>query len=143
MRQEDRDEIWHLARVSPIEALSQGFHTCGYNRTVLLDGAVVAIFGISGKKGEVGIPWMLASHLLTKIRKPFVRECKEFLEEMSEDYQLLHNRVWSKNTEHIRWLKWLGFTFMEPKPLGPDNELFIEFYKVIDRDEDHNSQGHC
>lgn len=131
MRQEDKDEIWHLARLTPEKALRLSYETCPYNKTVLLDNKVVAIFGCSGIKGEVGIPWMLASPLLTKIRKPFLRECRVFLEEMSQGYPRLYNIAWSKNTEHLTWLKWLGFTFLPGKPMGPDGEIYIEFFKVI------------
>lgn len=131
MRQEDRDEIWHLARLTPQEALDAAYEACPYNRTVLLDDKVVAIFGCSGIKGEVGVPWMLASPLLLKIRKSFLRECREFLAEMSEGYRSMSNIAWSENTEHLRWLQWLGFTFLPGKPMGPDGEIYIEFYKVI------------
>lgn len=131
MRQEDKDEIWHLARSTPGDALRAGFLGGDTCQTVLLNGKVVAMFGIGGTKGEVGIPWMLASDLLKEIRKPFVRECKGYLEEMSKDYPYLYNIAWTKNTEHIRWLKWLGFDFKVPKQMGPDGEFYIEFYKVI------------
>lgn len=130
MRQEDRDEIWHLARVLPEEALVGGLMSCEYNRTVLLDGKVVCMFGIGGTKGEVGVPWMLASDLLLKIRKPFLRECKEFLREMSEGFPSLSNVAWSKNTTHIKWLRWLGFEIKPAIPMGPDGELYHEFSKV-------------
>ena len=130
MREEDRQEIWHLARIKPYSALTSGFQECSYNRTILLDGKVVAIFGVGGEKGGEGHPWMLASDLLTKIRKPFVRECHAFVQEMSQNYTKLTNCVWSKNKEHIRWLKWLGFTFLPGVPLGPDQEIFYPFYKV-------------
>lgn len=130
MRQEDKDEIWHLARLTPHEALEASYHFCSYNMTVLLDNKVALIFGVGGEKGRVGIPWMLASPLLQKVRKPFLREAKSFLDEMSEGYPVLHNLAWSKNTEHIRWLKWMGFTFLPAVPMGPDDELYIEFYKV-------------
>jgi hypothetical protein len=131
MRQEDKDEIWHLARANPGDALRAGYLGGDYCRTVLLDGRVVAIFGVGGKKGEVGIPWMLASELLKEIRKPFLREAKEFLEEMSEGYPLLFNIAWTQNKEHIRWLKWLGFDFGFPEQMGPDGEYFVKFTKVI------------
>ena len=130
MRQEDKDEIWHLARLTPHEALEASYHFCSYNMTVLLDNKVALIFGVGGEKGRVGIPWMLAPPLLQKVRKPFLREAKSFLDEMSEGYPVLHNMAWSKNTEHIRWLKWMGFTFLPAAPMGPDGELYIEFYKV-------------
>lgn len=131
MRQEDKDEIWHLARISPGEALNAALEVCDYNRVVLLDGKVVCIFGIGGVKGEVGVPWMLASDLLKSIRKPFVRECRGYLEEMSQGYKLLLNVAWTKNEEHIKWLKWMGFDFAVPEPMGPDGEYYIRFSKVI------------
>lgn len=131
MRQEDKDEIWHLARVNPADALNAALEVSTYARAVLLDGKVVCLFGIGGEKGGVGIPWMLASDLLKKVRKPFVRECKAFLKEMSEDYSLLMNVAWTKNEEHIKWLKWLGFDFAVPEQMGPDGEYYIKFSKVI------------
>ena len=130
MRQEDRDEIWHLARVTPLQALMASLSHCSYSRAVLLDGRVVAIFGVGGEKGKVGVPWMLASPLLVKIRKAFLRESQAFLEEMSKDFIVLQNVAWIKNKEHIRWLKWLGFEFIPAEPRGPDGELYTEFYKV-------------
>jgi hypothetical protein len=131
MRQEDKDEIWHLARRTPQEALTFAYERCAYNRAVLLDGRVVCIFGIGGEKGGVGIPWMLASPLLTKVRKSFLRECKAWLEEMSEGYTTLYNVAWSKNTVHIQWLQWLGFDIKPAVSMGPDGELYHEFFKVI------------
>ena len=131
MRQEDKDEIWHLARVLPMEALKLSLEACDYNRAVLLDGKVVFIFGVGGTKGGVGVPWMLASPLLTKVRKQFLRESKAALEEMSEGYTSLYNVAWSKNEVHINWLKWLGFEIKPAIPMGPDGELYHQFFKVI------------
>ena len=131
MRQEDRDEIWHLARKTPEEALLQAYQSCEFNRTVLLDNKVVCIFGCGGTKGGAGIPWMLASPLLTKIKKPFLRESRMWLEEMSEGYTYLYNAAWSKNDTHIQWLNWLGFDIRPAIPMGPDGELYHEFFKVI------------
>lgn len=131
MRQEDKDEIWHLARKLPMEALRDALEVCDYNQAVLLDGKVVCIFGVGGTKGGVGIPWMLASELLSDISKTFLRECKEYVEEMSKGYTSLYNIAWSKNVVHIKWLKWLGFEIRPAIPMGPDGELYHEFIKVI------------
>lgn len=130
MREEDRLEIWHLARVSPREGLLSSFMLSASCKTVLSDGQVVAIFGC-GRAGEVGVPWMLASPLLVTIKKTFLRECRKFLEEMSEGCKVLRNYAWSKNTVHIRWLQWLGFKMMPGVPMGPDQEVYIPFFKVI------------
>lgn len=130
MRQEDKDEIWHLARLDPETALRMSYHVSKYIRTVTLDGRVVCIFGVSAIN-EIGHPWMLASPLLLKIRKSFLRECRAYLEEMSQGFSELHNVAWSKNVVHLQWLKWLGFEMGEGVPMGPDNEIYIPFHKVI------------
>jgi len=130
MRQEDKDEIWHLARVTPGEALNMSIGCPGMKRAVLLDGRVVFLYGVCDAGEGVGIPWMLASQLLTKVRKQFLRESKEALEEMFDGYHTLRNVAWSKNREHIRWLRWLGFEFKPAEPMGPDGELYHEFFKV-------------
>ena len=131
MRQEDKDEIWHLARKLPMEALEDAMEVCDYNKAVLLDGKVVCIFGVGGPKGGMGVPWMLASDLLKDISKPFLRECKEYVQEMSRGYTSLYNVAWSKNVVHIKWLQWLGFEIKPAIPMGPDGELYHEFIKVI------------
>lgn len=131
MRKEDQEEIWHLARYTPYDALKLSLEFSEYIRTVTLDDRVVAIFGCS-RVGEMGVPWMLASPLLQKIKKTFLRECRGHLEEMSKGCTHLHNVAWSKNTVHLQWLKWLGFEMQPGIPMGPDGEVYIPFYKVIE-----------
>ncbi len=131
MREEDRDEIWHIACLTPHEALSKSYKSSQYIRTVVLDGRVVAIFGCA-RTGEVGVPWMLASPLLLKIKKSFLRGCREYLDEMSQGCKFMTNYAWSKNTVHLQWLQWLGFEMQPGVPMGPNGEIFIPFFKVID-----------
>lgn len=128
MREEDRWEIWHAARSTPVDALTRGFEQSKKCWTVVWQGKPIAIFGVCGD-GDVGVPWMLASDDLKNIKKEFLAECHKYVDEMQGDYKLLANLAWSKNTVHLRWLKWLGFTLMEPQPFGPDGELFIYFYR--------------
>lgn len=130
MRQEDKDEIWHLARLSPEEALRRSYDGSRYIRTVILDDRVVAIFGC-GWVETTGIPWMLASPSLLKIKKTFLRHCRDYLLEMSEGCSVLTNVAWSKNTVHLQWLQWLGFEMGQGTPMGPDGEIYIPFHKVI------------
>lgn len=131
IRPEDRDEVWHLAHIDIAKALAMSVGNSRMAKTVLLDSRVVCIFGVAGE-GEIGAPWMLASPLLKDIRRSFVRECKEYLEEMSKGYSILTNVTWAKNIEHHRWLNWLGFILEDPRPMGPDGELYIPFYKVVE-----------
>lgn len=130
MREEDKREIWHFARFSPLDALLSGLLGSSKCWAVEWDGRVIAMFGVCPQDDLVGQPWMLASDELKEIAKPFVRECRTYVEEMFDGFQVLTNHAWSKNDIHIQWLKWLGFQFFEAKPMGFDNELFYEFYKV-------------
>jgi len=130
MRVEDREEIWHSSEVSPIVALNYCLSLSALCFTVEWEGKVVAMFGVSRKDELVGVPWMVASEDLKKIRKSFLKESKAYLEQMFQGYEILSNTAWSKNTIHIQWLRWLGFSFLPSKPVGKGGELFYEFYKV-------------
>lgn len=130
MREEDKREIYHWDRLSPLTALFDGF-TAGKCWTVEWKGKVVAMFGVAKTKDpNVGQPWMLASDDLKRIRKSFLKECHAYVELMFDGYQVLSNHAWAKNDIHIQWLKWLGFKFFPAKHMGYDRELFYEFYKV-------------
>ena len=125
----DRREIWHMSRSSPFDAFKTGYGVSDRPLVIEHNGQPIAMFGVSGTKGSIGVPWMLATDGIKKIKKAFLRECRDYVEEMHKDYPVLTNFVWSKNIVHIAWLKWLGFQFGETKSLGPDNELFIHFQK--------------
>lgn len=128
IRLEDRQEIWHIARKTPLEAFQLGFEMSDQPLTVVWGDKPVAMFGVSGANG-IGIPWMLATDDLKKIAKSFLRECRSYVQRMHNNYPFLINMVWAKNEIHIQWLRWLGFQFDEPMTMGPDNEMFIRFYR--------------
>lgn len=128
IREEDRQEIWHISRKTPLEAFQSGYDVSEPPFTIEWKGVPVAMFGVSGE-GTVGVPWMLATDDLKRIKKDLLRECRGYVNDMLKKYPFLTNQVWAENIIHIRWLIWLGFTFEEPEPMGPDNEMFIRFYK--------------
>jgi hypothetical protein len=130
IRQCDRWEIWHMSRSTPYDAFKTGYDVSDRPMVIEHKGQPIAMFGVSGVKESIGIPWMLGTDGIEKIKKSFLRECKDYVEAMHDEYDVLTNYVWSKNIVHIGWLKWLGFQFGETKSLGPDNELFIHFQKV-------------
>lgn len=126
MRFEDTEEIRLASGGTPLSALVTGT-TASTCTAIEWQGRVVAIFGISGVKGSYGIPWMLGTDDIKKIRKSLLRECREVVAGYLTDYHYLANACWSKNTVHIDWLKWLGFTFQ-----GEDirnGEVFLHFHK--------------
>jgi len=79
--------------------------------------------------GMVGIIddkiWMLCTPAIHKYPITFARESKKFIDSRTEPY--LWNVVDKRNTVHIKLLKFLGFTFHEELPFGPNNLPFIRF----------------
>ncbi len=126
MRQEDVDEVYHSSRVSPMQALTQGAAASSICLTVERAGRVVAILGIVGETDSIGSPWMLASDDLVNC-KSLLRECRRMVQRWTLQYNYLTNHCWSRNTVHIEWLKWLGFTFSGEEIRN--GETFLQFHK--------------
>jgi hypothetical protein len=127
LREEDRQEIAHASGLPPQYALLLSFHL-GTTYAVVWGDEVVALFGHIGVPGVIGVPWMLASPTLSKIRKSFLRECRRYVQEMLDTYGHLENHVWAENEVHIQWLRWLGFEFDEAAPFGINDQPFYRFY---------------
>jgi hypothetical protein len=123
LRKADLDEISHGSGLEPQDALLYSFAVSEYCYTVWLDDQIVMIFGVGD-----GCPWMLASDLLLKVKREFVKECRRFVQAMLDRYGYLENYVWAGNKIHIYWLQWLGFVIEPPQPHGIDGEPFHRFY---------------
>lgn len=127
MREADMKEVALAGSTSPYASLMRGFANSDSPQTVIgRHGEVVAIFGVVALAPGMGSPWMLASDSLEEIKKPFLRECRSYLDAMHARFPLLFNQVWEGNTVHIRWLKWLGFT-VNPVPTNQPN--FLPFWR--------------
>lgn len=113
-------------KISPEEALLNGHkHSLPHAFTVTVDNRPAAMFGVVPvTDSEFGAIWFLGSKLIHKIKLQFLRESRTWLDTLSQDYQLLFNDVHHDNKLHIRWLKWLGFSFLHYE--AP----FIEFVKI-------------
>ena len=90
-------------------------------------GALLFVMGLArAETPNLGVPWMLSS----KDFKPsieFIRASKRFIEEDAwvKGIDVLSNYIHEDNTKSIKWLKWLGFTFI-PHPFKDD---YYQFYK--------------
>lgn len=126
MRPEDRAEIRLSSGATPLVALTKGFVLSSSCSAVVRDGKVMAVFGVVGIAGVSGSPWMLGAPGIEQC-KSLLRECRKLLQGYLADYSYLSNACWAGNLVHIRWIKWLGFTFS-----GSDfrsGELFLHFHK--------------
>ena len=129
MRPEDIAECWAAQHLEPFEAIRMSCAYTDHPKTGLVDGKVICIWGVgkSTRLSEVGIPWMLTSHLVDSHIVPFLRGSKRALVEMKKEASSFRNMVDARNTRAIIWLNWLGFKIEAPEHYGPDNMLFFPF----------------
>ena len=89
------------------------------------DGRIAGLAGIE----DDGRVWMLTTPAILDFPVTFAREAKRFIESRTES--VLWNYVDKRNTVHIKLLKFLGFTFLEEVPFGPNELPFIKFARWI------------
>ena len=143
LRESDLAEIIAGGHHDPLLCLMDCYERTEKPMTGTWDGVPICIFGVSrirhrffDDQGKwcprgMGAPWLLGTDGIGMARWAFLKHSRGWLEEISSDYDLLWNRVHSRNSVHIRWLKWLGFHF-GGESVYPSGEVFLDFSKVID-----------
>ena len=113
--------------VSPRESLTRGFLMSKICMTVEVNGHPAAMFGIAPEPihNQIGMIWFLGTDRMRRIDRQFLRESEKWLDVLSLGYDALANCVHESNTVHIRWLRWLGFSFLGRRG------SFIEFAKSV------------
>ncbi len=75
----------------------------------------------------VGSVWMLGTPLLERHGKTLVQGCRERIRDMHVVYPVLANCAMTSHTTNLRWLKHMGFHFLNTFRLPPGNVEFINF----------------
>lgn len=97
-------------------------------------GEVVGLFGVMPVGQRSGRVWLVGSDELTTnpLRKQFIRESRLYLRNLQNHYPLLFNVIDERNKLHVRWLQWLGFTFINRIPAyGREQRPFLEFVRCV------------
>ena len=112
---------------SPRQSLERGLRCSLPCLAVEVDGKCCGMFGVvADTRYELaGNIWFLGTDRIQKVKIQFLRESERWLEEITKNYRSVSNYIHQDNTLHIKWLKWLGFSFF--KKVGP----FIEFGRII------------
>lgn len=120
MRQGDRDEVAASSGRSPFDALEFSLDRSTVARTVLVDGVPAGMFGCGDLNvlARSGAPWLLGTDDLALAPMAFLRTSVDWRDKLFERYDVLRNLVDDRNVASIRWLKWLGFKFSDPVPVG-------------------------
>ncbi len=134
LRPEDEAEIRAMSGHEPVVSLSHGVQFSDLPTTIMdEDGSILGMFGAvsMGNQPRVGAVWMLCSPKILKYRRRFAKESRQWIEAMHQRYDLLWNVVDERNTVHIRWLQWCGFTFINRhETLGVEKVPFLEFVRI-------------
>jgi len=118
---------------TPLQALQDGFSLSDECWTIWHDGVILGMFGVAPLEPGVGAVWLLASDGLPKVRWEFLKKTRPWVAHFLSKYPTLTNLVDSRNTCHIKWIKWAGFTITnEVKDVGPHKVTFLQFIKNRD-----------
>lgn len=97
-------------------------------------GKPIAMWGVVPNELGSGRIWLLGHQSMFEDpcdKGYFLRESKIQLAKLHEQYSVLFNEVDARNKVHIRWLKWMGFTFIRKHPQwGPEARPFYEFVRI-------------
>ena len=116
MRQADRDEVLAASGRSPGQALVFSLRKSSVSWTALVDGRPEVMFGVGDLNilARVGAPWLLGTDAVEIHSVAFLRRSRGFTDQLLRRYSVLRNFVDDRNTVSIRWLRWLGFTLLDP-----------------------------
>ena len=134
LRQADRNECLASTGNEPLGILQQSLNLGDTTLTLRAPtGDRVGVCGVvpSTAIPEAGIVWMVATDDIYQHQITFLRNSKRALQYLSEDYLVLYNCVDARNSVHIKWLKWMGFTFINKhENYGAEKRLFYEFVRI-------------
>lgn len=120
MNEDDRREIEALAGLEPTEALLISLDGAEEAWTARLDGQPMCMWGVNATSliGYKGVPWLLGSDLIQRHPMVFLRHSRQIVARWRGMFPELRNYVDARHHRSIRWLRWLGFTIEEARPLG-------------------------
>lgn len=135
LRKADELEVDAAAQQTPEEALTDGLKYSDPCYAAFWKGEPLCMFGVVPHNmpedpERFGAIWLLGTDLIDEMGLGFLRASQQWIEDFSEIYVALGNRVDCRNEAHIKWLNWLGFTLLQPEEFGPYKLLFQEFYKI-------------
>ncbi|MHB1231598.1 MAG: hypothetical protein ACYCZQ_03305 [Burkholderiales bacterium] len=136
IRQEDEDELYALGHNSIRDAISVSVKSSSKVWADFADGKLLLIAGVAPhpELEGVGVPWMLATDLLEKHTRYFLKGCREGIRKAAAGFDLLINIIDTRNTKTIGWLKALGFEITETIPVGPYNTMCHVFSMKIGKE---------
>jgi hypothetical protein len=138
MRECDKQEVKANSNKTPKDTMLNGYTLSERPMTVTVNGIPAAMYGVVRVDNNAGYIWMLGTDEVTKANFSFLKACRGFVgskmfpADVFKSYKMLFTYMDSRNTVHINWAKWLGFSIINKHPeYGYEKRLFYEFVRII------------
>lgn len=134
LRPEDKEEVL-ASHGSTQNALQTGFDFSDECWTIVVTDTeeIAGMYGVGTLEEGVGEPWLLTAPPLEKVWMPFLRQSKQWVKDINKKYPVLTNAVDEDYTVSIKWLKFVGFTFIKRhETWGVGDKPFLEFVRIDD-----------
>tara|TARA_S200000501_G_C20781378_1_gene725188 strand:- start:113 stop:565 length:453 start_codon:yes stop_codon:yes gene_type:complete len=131
MRQMDRLEALYQTGQDPEDALRLTY--LSGEQVLAIAGDEDQPMGLCGVCHD-GCIWMLATDELFNNKKykiQLIRQGRKWVDGLLKNYNLLYNMVYAENDSAIKWLRSLGFTFINYQAeYGEHSKPFYEFMRI-------------
>ena len=131
LRVMDKIEVFYQTGQKPENAIRLSYLYTRENMAIADDDDNP--IGLCGVVSD-GCIWMVATDDLfvnKKYRIQLIRQGREWVDSLLKNYNLLYNMVYAENDSAIKWLRCLGFTFIDyHAEYGEHSKPFYEFMRI-------------
>ena len=131
LRVMDKIEVFYQTGQKPENAIRLSYLYTKENMAIADDDDNP--IGLCGVVSD-GCIWMVATDDLfvnKKYRIQLIRQGREWIDSLLKNYNLLYNMVYAENDSAIKWLRCLGFTFIDyHAEYGEHSKPFYEFMRI-------------
>ncbi len=134
LRKADRLEVETITGSNDIyNKLKDSILKSNYAKSFLVDNKVAGIYGVSNSpyNNHIGYPYLLCTNELYKLKKTFIKNCIDRVNEMQSKFPVLFNYIDSRNILHLKWIKYCGFKIINDKYFNN-----VKFYGFMKKRED-------
>jgi len=131
MREVDKIEAFYQSGQEPLQALQLTYMCSKVNMAIADDNDQP--MGLCGVV-DGGVIWMVSTDKLfenNKYKIQLIRKGRKWVDNLLKKYKILYNFVYAENDSAIKWLKSLGFTFIQyHEHYGMQGKPFYEFLRI-------------
>lgn len=129
LREEDRREVL-ASHGSTTKALQDGLDNSEecWTFEVADTKEIAGMYGLGRLDSMTACPWLLTSPAINKVWLPFLKGSRKWVKEVNNKYPLLVNYCDEDYTVAIKWLQFVGFTFINR--VSVNNKPFLECVRI-------------